>query len=86
MTDTSQLKRPPPPPQLEERQPNRRILTALRGFTPLRTTVTSLGRMKSFISRLSGPPALALPRDGGPREDAAEAFTFTDQLGFTFFV
>lgn len=30
-----------------------RILTALRGFTPLRITVTSLGLMKSLFSRPS---------------------------------
>lgn len=59
--------------------------TALRGFTPLRTIVTSLGFIKSLLSLISRDPALEVPREEGSRTDA-EVFAPTDQLGFTFFV
>lgn len=62
-----------------------KIRTALRGFTPLRTIVTSLGLMKSLVSLVSGDPALPLPREEGSRTDTA-VLGPTDQLGFTFFV
>lgn len=59
--------------------------TALRGLTPLRTIVTSLGFIKSLLSQVSRHTALALPRDDGSRTDA-EVLAPTDQFGFTFFV
>lgn len=62
-----------------------RIRTALRGFTPLRMIVTSLGLMKSLLSLPSGQTDLALPREMGSRMDTA-VLALTDQLGFTFFV
>lgn len=59
-----------------------RTRTALRGFTPLRMIVTSLGLMKSLLSLPSGHTDLAVPREEGSRVVLA----LTDQLGFTFFV
>lgn len=63
----------------------RRIRIAFRGFTPLRTMVTSFGLMKSLPSFVSVATALPLPRDDGSREPTA-VLAPTDQLGLTFFV
>lgn len=47
--------------------------------------VTSLGLMKSLFSFESEELPLAVAREGTVRE-AEVVLTFTDQLGFTFFV